>query len=209
MSRDLVRAVLAEGWKIGQPAELAEIDAALASLETTALKELEPTLAGPLSDAVTKNLRPIGAKILPTATPAQVKEWRTAVLMALSDLPPRVLTYASAKAIHTPFNFLNEVEAEIRRIAGEAIDKQRTAAWRLKLWRQEIERAMNPQPALEAPPPERAVEQEIAEFNETMRRVGHIRTRARLGGDGKLETYQINADELETERQERAENGAI
>jgi hypothetical protein len=210
MSRDLVRTVLAEGWLPTAPADIAEIDQALAELETKAIKELEPKLDGEASAAVDRNLRPIGAKILPTAPPGAVKEWRMAMLMALSDLPPRIAAYATAKAIHTPFNFLNEVELEVRRIAAEAIDKQRTAAWRLKMWRAELERAMNPAPALEAPSDERVAAQEIDEFNATMRASPHgIRTRLRLGEDGKPETYLLSDDEAEAERQAMAENGDV
>jgi len=41
-------------------------------------------------------------------------EWRKAVVMALSDMPPDILLISLRKALHVPFKFLNEVEEAVR-----------------------------------------------------------------------------------------------
>lgn len=91
--------------------------------------ELDP-LGNPRNDsggwtdeakAISKALAPLGAKVAPTIADEQGKTWRMAMVMALSDLPPRIAIEAIGDAMHQPIRFLSEAEEVIRRMAGRKI----------------------------------------------------------------------------------------
>ncbi len=153
-TRSLSRIVLADGWavtKVGETDEAA-LRRAIAELSNPVpLADEDPALSGEVAKRLDQHLRPIGAKVAPEISAEAAKAWRAAMMMALSDLPGRVAVHATAKAVHRPYNFLNQVEAAIREIAAEATAKQAKALWRMKQWLAEIERARMPQPQLEAP----------------------------------------------------------
>lgn len=205
-TRALSRMVLAPDWSVATASTVdpAQIDQAIVDLlAPSSLRTEEPRLDGPLSKQVESNLRPLGAKISAGISDAAARDWRNAMLLALSDLPGRVAAYATGKAIHRPFNFLNEVETAVREIAAESLERQRTAAWRLKLWREEIARAAMPQPQLAAPDEVIADQAGVDAFNADMAKIG-TSIRMRLGPDGKGLTYSMDADEREKERQKSA-----
>ncbi len=118
------------------------------------LANVEPDLAGPRAEEVEDALRPIGAKVSPHFSPDQAEAWRKAMLLALSNLPTRVVIVAARKAIHDPFEFLSEVEPVIRRHAAEIHERHRTALKRLRAMEAEIQNALKPPQAqiAEAPP---------------------------------------------------------
>lgn len=91
-------------------------------------KDIEPTSSGPISNDLSDNLRPIGAKIAPQLSGEQATAWRKAIVMALSDLPPDVALMAVRKTMHTPMQFLSEVETKVRENAAIPMMKLRTAA---------------------------------------------------------------------------------
>ena len=174
-ARALSRIVLADGWKPGA----AEVDrmALVAAIEELSspvtLADEDPGLSGNLAEAIENNLRPIGAKVSPTISDAQALAWRKAMVLALSDLPARIALYATGKAIHRPFKYLNEVEVVVREIATDAAERQQTARWRLKLWLEQVDRALMPQPQLAAPEEEPlGTQAEVDDLNATMRTCG-------------------------------------
>lgn len=189
-TRELNRMVLSPDWRLASAADAdpATVAQAIAEIEQAkSLAEIEPKLNGPHAEAVLDALRPIGAKIDPRMDANQGTAWRAAVTMALSDLPPRIALYAVRKTVHVPMSFLNEVEREARKIATEALERQTTALYRLKRMRAEIERALAPQPMIEAPPPMVWTEESVAEANAAFKLVG-ADTRYRLVGT-EVETF--------------------
>lgn len=160
------------------------VEQAIAEIEAAQpLSVVEPKLNGPLTQAITTALRPIGAKIAPTMNDQQAQAWMAGVVLALSDLPAKIALYGVRKAIHRPMAFPNEVDGVAREFAEEALNKQRTALHRLKMMKAEIERALSPQPLIEAPAVE-WTEESVAEANATFEKAG-IKTRYRLE-DGEL-----------------------
>lgn len=203
--RTLSRMMLLPDWrKQIEGAEPVEIDAAIAEIEqqSLSLKVVEPEFKGPHTKALADAIRPIGALIAPTMTREQADAFRAAIVGALSDLPPRLALIGLKRALHVPMEFPNQVHGVVRRLAEEAAQQQAIALHRLKMMRAEIERALNPQPKLEAPPMI-WTEESIAEANATFQKAG-IKTRYRLAADGEVETYQADADEREQERQGNA-----
>lgn len=89
---------------------------------------IEPSCAGPISNEISDNLRPIGAKIAPHLSGEQATAWRKAIVMALSDMPPDVVLLAVRKTMHTPMQFLSEVETKVRENAATPMLRLRNAA---------------------------------------------------------------------------------
>lgn len=104
------------------------------------LKDGEPDLRGPASDALAKGLSLIAGKVNPSISIEQGNVWRSAMLMALSDLPPRVAIAAAKDAMHVPMRFLNEVEAVIREKAEPIFARHREAIHRLNRLLADIQR---------------------------------------------------------------------
>lgn len=178
----LVRTVMAPGWKMAEaePPAAGDLADAIAELEhPLSLKHLEPGLDGQIARLIEDALRPIGAALDPRLSSEQAKVWRKAVLLKLSDLPGPIALKAVRKAVHEPFQFFSEVDTAIRKIAADALAHQRLALFQLRRWQREIERAANPLPALEPPPPEPVTQEEVDQLNATMRRSG-CSTRWRL-----------------------------
>lgn len=207
-TRALVRVVLLPDWrKQTTDVQPAEIDAAIADIEhqALALKVVEPGFNGEASKALAKAIQPLGAMIAPTMTREQGDAFRAGIVLALSDLPPRAALLGLKRAVHVPMEFPNQVHGVARKLAEEAIQQQRTALHRLKMMKAEIERALNPQPKLEAPPME-WTQASIDEANASFERAG-IKTRYRLEGTEAV-TVLATPDEREAERQRNlAENG--
>ncbi|WP_380873618.1 hypothetical protein [Sphingomonas sp. DBB INV C78] len=99
---------------------------------------------GPQMTAVRTWLKPLGMKIAPSMSPEQCAAWLTAVAMALSDFPARVIVKAAQAAIHIPMSFLNEVDGHVRKEAEAQMQRHATALARLKRMHAEIERAAEP-----------------------------------------------------------------
>lgn len=202
----LSRKVLTPGFSFADaPPDLAALAQAIKELEETLpLNRQEPALDGPLARIIEDSLRPIGAKIDPRISAEQATAWRKAMLLALSDLPGTITLKATRKAIHRPMQFLNEAETIIRELAAEAMEQQRTALWRLKRWQADIERAANPQPAIEAPPSKPVTQEEVDETNAFLRGCG-VTTRFRLEGEEAV----MEVPPSEKRKSEVAENGQI
>lgn len=163
-----------------------QLDAALHDLKNQlSLKNLEPGLDGLLSRTIEDSLRPIGASLDPRISADQARTWRKALLLKLSDIPGPVLVKAARQAVHERFNFFNEVEPAIAKLAADMLTRQRGLAMRLERWKAELERAAAPQPAL-APPPEPATEEEVEELNQSLAALG-MKTRFRIGESGEAE----------------------
>lgn len=153
-TRALSRLVLSPGWTVAKADSVdpAQIQDALHDLSNpVALRRLEPKLDGDFSRQIENSLRMIGAKIAATINDDQANAWRKAMVVALSDLPARIANHATAKAIHRPFRFLNEVEGVVREIASESIERQGIAKMRLERWLAELARAAMPVPQIAAP----------------------------------------------------------
>lgn len=132
-------------------------------------------------------LRPIGAKLAPTMSPAQASAWRDAVMMSMMRWPAMVAIKAAKAAVMHPFPYgIGDVDAKLHELAAPIESRQRLALVRLRMMRDEIERAMNPQPKLEEAPHVWTVE-EIEEANAAFRKVGSS-VRYRLGEGGTCET---------------------
>lgn len=131
---------------------IAETEASLKSA-LVPLRHHEPKLDGSESKRLVNHLRVIGMKVRPEMSEAQAGDWCRALLTAFSDLPSNVAAKAAADAIHTPFRFPNEVEARIRELADERLERIRLALRRLEAMQAIVTRATNNQPRL-APPPD-------------------------------------------------------
>lgn len=132
-------------------------------------------------------LRPIGAKLAPTMSPAQASAWRDGVMMSMMKWPAKVAINAAKAGVMESYPYgINDVDARLHALAAPIESRQRLALNRLRMMRDEIERAMNPQPALEEQPHIWTAE-EIDEANLSFRRVGSS-VRYRLGEGGTCET---------------------
>ena len=95
------------------------------------LMEVEPDGNGPLSQQASKLLGPVGAKIAPHLSRDQATAWRTAVVLALSDLPADVVLMACKAVLHEPMKYLGDVETNARKCAKETIAHLNNASRRL------------------------------------------------------------------------------
>jgi hypothetical protein len=91
----------------------------------------------------------------------------------------------------------------VREIAAVHMENRRLALVRLKRWHAALERALMPQPQIEAPAEDQPIEQEeVDALNATLRGAG-VATRFGRDEAGKLTMTTPPSD------QRRAENGAI
>lgn len=134
------------------PAAMAEmgftsqhVDLAVAAIDESLVpaKIADPGMESKQAKRLRDNLGVIGRKVRPDMDGAQAKDWVAAIMMALTNLPYRVSVEASAEAVHTPFEFLSEVEKEIRRLAVDIDIRFQMAKRRLDIWRRKI---MEPAP---------------------------------------------------------------
>lgn len=125
--RDLAALALDTGRHF-QPSALIEAGisadqaiAALAAIDEQLIpaKVRDPQIKAKSAIRLRDNLGLIGRKIRPELSAEAAKDWVGALVIALSDLPYRVTIEASAQAIHSPFEYLSQVETEIRRLATE------------------------------------------------------------------------------------------
>ena len=118
---------------------------ALATLERwlVPLKDGEG-LTGEAARRIVQSLRLIGAKIAPTMSEEQVQAWLSAMVAALSDLPPRIALRASQEALHVPAKFLNEIEGIIREKAEAVKARYDLARHRLERFKREMQREAQP-----------------------------------------------------------------
>lgn len=123
--------------------------------------------------AIDERLRRLAVKVLPTAAPAQTKEWRTMMVEALSNLPAMVALTAAKKAIHEPFRFIGEIEPAIRSIAAAMIEKRNARLKGLERMQADIERARRAPAALPAADPDREITaEEIRAMKPELRSMG-------------------------------------
>jgi hypothetical protein len=149
-ARDLAALAMSDNFSIKAAADLVtggplEVAATVAAYEASLrpLNEIERSLTGDASNALSEALSALGAKIAPTMTPEQAKAWRGVMLVALSDLPSRVGIRAAREAIHVPMKFMNEVETVVREKAAPIEARHREAIHRLRRLQAALE-----QPAL-------------------------------------------------------------
>ncbi len=166
------------------------------------LKEQDPELTSKHAIEIDTLFRPIGAKIDPRISPEQGFAWRKAMVLALSDLPAKIVHDALLKTVHRPMQFLNEVETVVREEADKIIHDRRVIIGRLEALRRALDGAANPQVRL-APEPMTWTQEDVDKANSAFRNCG-LKTRYRIGERGECESYQIGADEREAERQETA-----
>lgn len=143
--------------------------------------------------ALHERLRRLAVKVSPTATENQTKPWQQSMAEAFSDLPAMIALTAAKRAIHTPFRYIGEVEAEVRRIAVELTQRRHDRLRSLRRMQADIERAMRPVPALPKHDPEPAKPEEVARINGFLRSIG---VRTQFADDGS--TYQAAPVEEET-----------
>jgi hypothetical protein len=131
----------------------------------TPLAQMEPKLDGSLSRTLRDCLCTIGAKIRPDLSADQANQWVGALLVALSDLPHHVAAKAAQRALHVPFQFPSEVEAKVRDLAQEHLDRIEAAIRRCDAVTAAIHEALHPKhKALPEPPPppgERTISDEL------------------------------------------------
>jgi hypothetical protein len=160
-ARELARVALQPSWSLRDcmaEAAAGDVAEAIAGYEAglLPLSALDPCLAEPrkrsdAARAVCTALRPTGAKLAPHLSPAQADAWIDGVLLSLSKWPPRVAAAAARAAVHEPFRFIGDVDAKLHELAATIDRKHRNALFRLRRLAEEIERAANPPPRLEAP----------------------------------------------------------
>jgi hypothetical protein len=110
----------------------------------TPLLTYEPKLDGALTKRLHDHLNTIGAKIRPDLSSEQAQSWVSALIIALSDLPPHVATKATQRALHIPFQYPSEVEAKIRELADEHLARIAMAIRRMDAIKAAIAEALNP-----------------------------------------------------------------
>jgi hypothetical protein len=108
------------------------------------LSQMEPKLDGSLTAIVKSHLSTIGCAVRPDFTPQQATDWINALTIKLADLPPSVAAKATGRALHIPFQFPSDVEAKVRELADEHMDRLATAIARLKAVEKAITDAINP-----------------------------------------------------------------
>lgn len=186
----LVKLALAPNWRKADLPAPAELEAAIAELgNELPLKSAEPGLDGQMSQLVDQALRIIGAAIDPKIAGEQAKAWRAGVIFRLSDLPGPILVKAVRRAAHSDTAFLGDMTGIIRKEAVAALDQQRLALRRLKLWHEATVRAAMPQPQIEHQPDAAPTREQVDQLNATMRSAG-LKSRWRIVGD-ELERYEI------------------
>jgi hypothetical protein len=155
--REATRLALGDEWSLADAVAAVDavgVAAALAGYEggLVALAEAEPKLDGDGAACVRTWLKPIGMKIAPSMGADVAADWLTAVMMALSDFPARVVAQAARTAIRVPMAYLNEVDGHVRAEAERIMSRHRRAIARLKAMREEIQRAACPPvPQIAAP----------------------------------------------------------
>jgi hypothetical protein len=116
------------------------------------LNRQEPKLDGEETKLLRTYLRTIGTAMMPTMGPQQASAWLNAVVLKLSDLPPRCVQQAAGEAVHQAFAYVAEAEQFIRKRGDELHREQQRAVARLDLMQAELRRAAEPErPQLEAP----------------------------------------------------------
>lgn len=108
------------------------------------LKVREPNFAGSECKQVTDSLRIIGMKVRPDLSADQCKAWCKATVIALSDLPTHIILQACSEAVHVPFQYLNQIEAEVRTRADRKLADHHMAIRRLDAMLQELRNARQP-----------------------------------------------------------------
>lgn len=124
-------------------------------------------------DAIDERLRRLAAKIAPGMAPAQGDEWRSAMAEALSDLPAMVALTACKRAMHRPFQFLNQVEQAVREIAATIIEERESRRRAAERMLRDLQRAVDPAPTLPAPEPDQPITaRQIRAMPASMRTLG-------------------------------------
>lgn len=167
--RELARALLAAVGDVVDYAYLArshtagQVGATKAELvrSQTPLATIEPKLDGSQSRTLRDCLCTIGAKIRPDLSGDQASAWVGALMVAFSDLPPHVATKAAQRALHVPFEFPSQVEAKVRELAQEHMERIDIAIRRCDQLAREIADCLNPKPRLTRDPPPKPGEKTI------------------------------------------------
>lgn len=178
--REAAQIALAEDWTLaGAVAVVAgdDVDQALAGYEAglAPLAETEPRFDGDGAAAVRQWLKPIGMKIAPAMGKEVAGDWLSAVMMALSDFPAKVIVQATRSAIRVPMQYLNEVDGQVRAEAEKIMARHRTALLRLRQMQEAIRRAAEPERPALAPPEDGATPLSPAELRALtpdLRRIG-------------------------------------
>ncbi len=134
---------------------IAEIEATIAAAQAaiTPIADLPDAERAAAIASVRDALKPLGAKVIPTASEDQGRAWLVAVAAGFDDLPARYVVKAARFALRHIFRFPNEVEAAVREAAEESVNDQRRAISLLHGMKVDLERAANPpQPLVEHQP---------------------------------------------------------
>lgn len=167
--RELARLLLTADGADLDYAALARKHGALATRTTreelersrTPLSSYEPNLDGSLSSVPRKHLNTIGCAMRPDLSPDQAQAWVDAEMIKLSDLAPHVVAKATERALHVAFEFPSQVEAKVRELAQEHMDRINGAIGRARAVERAIHEALNPRPALPEPEPLRPGEKVV------------------------------------------------
>ena len=145
--RELARLALSADWSIDAGIATGEDPAAAVTLYADSLAplaEVDPELTGSAALEARKWLKPIGMKIAPTMSQEQCSTWLNALMLALSDFPPRVIMQAARSAIRIPMEFMNQVDGHVRAEAEKIMKRHRLALFRLQRLRDAVARASAP-----------------------------------------------------------------
>ena len=99
---------------------------------TVSLKHYEPRLDGSLTKQLREQLVVIGTKVRPDFSADEANRWVHAMLVALSDLAPKIAVKALKRAVHHPFEFPGQVEVKVREFASDERSRWQMAISRLK-----------------------------------------------------------------------------
>jgi hypothetical protein len=191
-TRAIAKLVLEPGWSIAGAIEKVTPEQVAEAIEAyqnvPALIHVDPRFESEEAATLRDLIKGIGMANWPDMP--NKGEWLNAMLTSLSDLPVRPAISAARQTLHCDFRFPNEVKPKIREFAAAIIERHNLAIWRLKLMRDEIRRAANPQNQLEQHP-EWWTQEMVDDANATFIKV-KASTRYKLGPNGTVEAIQTD-----------------
>lgn len=130
---------------------ISAIDAAQAKLTSEMAPVPDGEAGANWTLAIDERLRRLAVKVAPHLPDDRCRDWRQAMVEALSDLPAMISLTATKRARHLPFRYMGDIETGVREIASGMIEDRRRQFARLEQIREGILRASTPPPSLPAP----------------------------------------------------------
>lgn len=151
--RELYRlAIHSPGQLLASNTDTALVEATIEWAKTLLVpaKELPSPQHSAAMEKIIDAMRPLGVKVLPTASPEQCQVWLVAVADGLSDLPADIVVRAATDARHGVYKFVSDVEGAVRDKAVELLEQRKRAIRTLE--RRKNQRSKLEQPAIDQTP---------------------------------------------------------